>query len=159
MSRRTKAATISGTFVAHTLEMRTSIAWRHLPDDARRILDQLEVEHMEHGGAENGRLVRTYTDFHKGGIRRSSIALAIRQAVALGFLKVTVAGTRSAGVFRAPNFYALTYLNGRRNSHQATDDWRRIVSDDQAHAALQRAAEFKRPETQARSRGARTKAA
>ena len=61
MSRtRRKNNQISGQFVAHSRELRELAAWRALPDNARRILDRLEVEHMRHGGAENGALPCTY---------------------------------------------------------------------------------------------------
>ncbi|GGC70783.1 hypothetical protein [Chelatococcus reniformis] len=148
MSRRTKARTIEGPFVSHSHAMRISPAWRHLPDDARRVLDQLEVEHMEHGGTENGRLIRTYSDFERGGIRRASVALAIRQASALGFLEITASGQRSAAQFRQANFYRLTYVIGRAPSPPPTNDWRRIASDTAAAAALSQAAGKRRHDTQ-----------
>jgi hypothetical protein len=48
--------------------MRSSPAWLALPDNARRVLDRLELEHMQHGGAENGVLVVTFDDFERHGI-------------------------------------------------------------------------------------------
>jgi hypothetical protein len=41
-----KRSAIAGAFVAHSLEMRSSPAWMALPDNARRVLDRLELEHM-----------------------------------------------------------------------------------------------------------------
>ena len=114
MSRtRRKNNQLSGQFVAHSRELRESPAWRALPDNARRILDRLEVEHMRHGGAENGALPCTYSDFVAAGVRRASVSLAIRQCVALGFLEVTHRGGRSNAEYRNPSRYRLTYLNGR----------------------------------------------
>jgi len=72
MSKRPKF-NINGPFVSHALEMRRSPAWLYLSDTARRVLDRLEVEHMEHGGAESGSLICTYKDFEKVGIRRASM--------------------------------------------------------------------------------------
>jgi hypothetical protein len=80
-----KRNSILEAFVTHPLSLRLSPAWQALPNNARRILDRLEVEHMQHGGADNGHLPCTYADFEKAGVRRKSIALAIRQCVALGF--------------------------------------------------------------------------
>lgn len=152
MSRKTSAKSIAGPWIYHTLEMRLSPAWRHLPDDSRRFLDALEIEHMEHGGAENGRLIRTYADLRKApgkpGIRKSSIPLAIRQAVALGFVQVTQEGQRSAAQFRNPSTYRLTYVNGRGKAAPRTDDWKRMKTDEQALEALKRAVSTKRQETQ-----------
>ena len=155
MSRKTRSRTIVGAFVAHSLEMRTSPAWRHLPDDARRLLDQLEVEHMAHGGAQNGRLICTYADFHRGGLRRSSISLAIRQAVALGFLKVANSGQRSVAQFRNASWYTLTYLHGRGQSPNPTDDWRRIKTEEAAQSMLAEARDAKRYDTKPRKPKAR----
>jgi hypothetical protein len=93
---------LDGPFVLHSLEMRESAAWRALSDNARRVLDRLEVEHMMHGGAENGGLVCTYDDFKNAGIRRKSISCAIQACVALGFLEVTVKGGLTQRDFRRP---------------------------------------------------------
>jgi hypothetical protein len=77
MARR-RNLDLDGPFVLHSLEMRESAAWHALSDKARRILDRLEVEHMMHGGGENGNLICTYDDFRAVGIRRQSIPHAIR---------------------------------------------------------------------------------
>ena len=43
MSRARPAKSgIAKTFIAHSLELRASPAWRALPDNARRVLDRLE---------------------------------------------------------------------------------------------------------------------
>ena len=52
----------------------------------RRALDRLELEHMDHGGAENGKLPVTYADLEKWGVRPDSIAGAIRALEALGLI-------------------------------------------------------------------------
>ena len=139
-----------GAFVFHTLDMRRSPAWR--PDNARRVLDRLEVEHMEHAGSENGALVCTYSDMAACGIRRASVSLAIRQCVELGFLKVTV-GRRAIAQHRAPSLYRLTYVVGRKTGSlkqdEPTHEWRRIKTDDDARAALAKADCDRNFETQA----------
>lgn len=129
-----------GAFIGHTLEMRRSPAWRALPDTARRVLDRLEVEHMEHAGTENGQLICTYDQF----ARRASVALSIRQLTALGFLQVTEQGRRAIAEVRQPSRYRLTYppvLSRMGNDQiEPTNDWRRITTDEEAAAALERAA-------------------
>jgi hypothetical protein len=158
MSRtRRKNNLIKGQFVAHPRELRESSAWLALPDNARRILDRLEIEHMRHGGAENGTLPCTYSDFVLHGLRRASVSLAIRQCVALGFLEITQRGGRSISEFRNPSRYRLTYTNGRGMSSIVSDEWKRITSADAATAALQRAAEEKNHAAQATRRVANSK--
>ena len=58
-------------FVAHSLDLRRSPAWRALPNNARRVLDRLELEHMDHGDAENGSLQCSYSDFEAAGLHRA----------------------------------------------------------------------------------------
>lgn len=148
MSRRKKKAIHDVAWVSHSLTMRRSEAWRALPDNARRLLDRLELEHMEHGGAENGFLKCTYTAFAAAGIRRPSIALAIRQCEALGFVRVTKRGGRSISDNRWPSEYFVTYLNGRGRSLERSDDWKRISTKEDANRALLRAAGTKNYSTQ-----------
>jgi hypothetical protein len=62
-----------GAFIGHTLEMRRSPAWRALPDTARRVLDRLEVEHMEHAGPQMASLSAPMTSSH-------ALASAARQS-------------------------------------------------------------------------------
>ena len=126
----------AGSWVSHRLTMKESAAWRALPDNARRLLDRLELEHMRHGGSQNGALVCTYDHCAEAGIRRASVALAIRQAVALGFLQITQAGYRTAAEFRAPNLFRLTYVYGRVRNPEPTDEWEAIETDEQATRAL-----------------------
>jgi hypothetical protein len=135
MCRRHKL-NLTGPFVLHSLEMRESPAWRALSDNARRILDRVEVEHMGHGGAENGKLICTYDDFCKAGIRRNSISRAIRECVALGFLEITVLGGLKRADIRRPSNYRLTYVNGRGKSPDPTHDWRKIATSEHAAEAI-----------------------
>lgn len=156
MSKR-KASSIEGPFVARSLAMLESPAWRALPDNARRVLERLECEHMHHGAAENGRLVCTYSDLETVGIRRKSIALAIRQCEALGFLEVTESGGRSISGLRRPSRYRLTYVHNRRAVNERrpalpTHEWRAISTDEEALAALAKATANRNPGTQAKRR-------
>lgn len=133
MKRRSQ---IGGQFIAHRREMRESAAWRALTWNARRVLDRLELEHMAQGGEENGRLICTYAQFKAAGLRGPSIALAINECVALGFLEVTKRGTPSISCTRNPSTYRLTYIHGRGKNGAPSDEWQRIKTDDEAAAAL-----------------------
>ena len=124
-------------FVSLRVSMLRSPAYRVLSLSARRVLDRIGIEHMAHGGAENGKLPVTYEHFAEYGIHKDSIAPAIRECVALGFLEITEPGRAGNAEFRRPALYRLTYLyTGRAN---ATDEWHRIKTDEEAFA-LARAA-------------------
>jgi hypothetical protein len=140
MSSRQRRNKFGQQFIMHPRELRESVAWRYLPDNGRRVLDRLELEHMQHGGLENGALPCTYDDFAEAGIRRPSVALALRQCVALGFLEITQRGGRSRAENRWPSKYRLTYVQGAGKSGMPTHDWNRIKTKDEAEAALRFAA-------------------
>lgn len=124
MSKRRKGpGAIEGQFIAHRVELLESDAWCGLSFAARRILDRLEIEHAHHGGKENGRLVATYADFERFGIRRRSIAEAIRLLVRTGLVEITHTGRGGNAEFRDPSRYRLTYLPTEKAT--STDEWRR----------------------------------
>jgi hypothetical protein len=102
--------------------MLDSPAWRALTPAAKAVLERLEMEYMrDKAGRANGGLVCTYEQFVDHGIRLGSIAGGIRQAIELGFLKITQRGRAYAGAHH-PNYYRLTYLP---TAHaKPTDEWR-----------------------------------
>lgn len=120
---RKKPHAISGQFIAHRVEMLESPAWASLSFAARRCLDRIEIEHANHGAKENGNLPVTYADLEAFGVRRKSIAPAIRQLVQCGFLEVTSKGRGGNAEFRQPSRYRLTYLYTRTGA--PTDEWKR----------------------------------
>ncbi|WP_056195543.1 hypothetical protein [Methylobacterium sp. Leaf123] len=81
-------------FLWLTRDMVESPAWRAMSQNARLVIDRVCVEHMGHGGGQNGFLPVTYDDFENAGIRRGSIRRAIAEALALGFVQMTQKGTR-----------------------------------------------------------------
>jgi len=104
---------------------------------------------MDHGGADNGRLPCTYSDFvTRGPLRRASISFAVRQCVELGFVEVTYKGGRAISEVRKPSLYRLTYVIGRGRSSPPTHDWRHIKTDEEARAAVARAAARRNYDTQ-----------
>jgi hypothetical protein len=136
---RTRRNKLQEVFVPHFRSMLESPAWGALSITARRILDRLELEHLAHGGKENGKLVCTYDDFVKYGARRHSIKLAILQLRQLGFIEVTQWGRQAVGDGRVPSKYRLTYVPTVEPCYQATHEWRRFKYDEQVWVALGKA--------------------
>jgi hypothetical protein len=109
-----------------------SPAWRTLTLSARRVLDRIEIEHLHHGLAENGRLPVTFDDFVRYGIERHGIAPAIRQCEALGFIEITQSGRAGNADFRRPNMFRLTYLPTYHTGESETNEWSRIETMEAA---------------------------
>ena len=122
---------IDGQFNARLIEMIESPAYRVLSLSAHRVMDRIAIELAHHGGNDNGKLPVTYEHFMEYGIDRQAIAPAIRELEALGFVEVTQRGRPSAGEFRWPNLFRLTWINSKSSNHP-THEWRRIVSLDAA---------------------------
>lgn len=114
---------INGQFVPHRAAMLKSLAWSELGLCARRILDRLEIEHLDHGGKENGQLEVSYQQFEDFGIGRRHLIRALHELKAHGFIRST-RGKPAKGQFRAPNLYSITYLP--IGNAAPTDDWKRF---------------------------------
>jgi hypothetical protein len=112
--------------------MLESPAWRVLSLSARRVLDRIAIELRHHGGYEENGLCVTHTDFQQYGIHHHAIAPAIREAVALGFLRIARQGRGGNSEFRRSTLYRLTYVN--TNDNEPTHEWKRIKSLDEAQA-------------------------
>jgi len=123
--------------------MLESPAFRVLSLSAHRVLARIEIELATHGGKENGKLPVTYDDFEKYGIHRHAISSAIREAVALGFIELTVHGCAGNAEHRAPNIFRLTYRPSTGRQGDGTHEWRRIKTIEEAEpiAKLARASE------------------
>src|SRR5262245_12119276 len=130
MKRRNR---ISGQFSTRLIEMLESPAYRELSQSAHRIISRIEIELGHHGGNDNGKLPVTYEDFVEYGVHRHSIAPAIREAAALGFIEVTKRGRGGNAECREPSLYRLTFAHDR-NTRQSppTHDWRKIKTVDEA---------------------------
>jgi hypothetical protein len=124
---------LSGQFRAHLIEMLESPAWRALSLSARRIVDRIEIELAHHGGNDNGKLPVTYEDFVEYGISLRLVAPAMREAEALGFIRITEHGRGGNADHRQPNLFFLTSVNGRDSRAQPpTHDWRKIKTIEEA---------------------------
>jgi len=118
----------------YTVEMMRSDAWHDMSVNARRMLDLLELEHLAHGGFENGNLVMTYDQFVAGSIRRGSIFATIAELERLGWIEVTRGGYR--GFARSWHHrFRLTHRRTRIRPEvgmpyliEGTHDWRRYRS-------------------------------
>ena len=137
MSKRRNA--IKGQFVPHTLAMLESPAYRVLSRAAHMVLARIQIEHMRHGGVENGNLPVTYDNFVDYGIHRHAISPAIRELEALGFIEITQRGRAGNREFRSPSKYRLTYRNAKGAWGDGTHEWRWINSLEQAEEIARRA--------------------
>jgi hypothetical protein len=116
---------ISEQFVYYTREMIGSPAYRALSLQARKVLRRLELEHMAHGGQDNGKLPCRYHDFIKYGCRRNGLSAALIEVEALGFAKTMTLGTRAFGnVPGKASTFLLTYLPTA--DAPATNDWKKF---------------------------------
>ena len=127
------------------LSLLLSPAWRVLNLNARRVLDRIVIEHLNHGGQDNGKLPVTYDDFVKYGVRRHAIKSALNELTALKFIKITRLGSHGNAEFRQPTLYELTMfpkkseLSGQQ-AIPATNGWRRYELLEHAKQERQRQA-------------------
>jgi len=126
-----------------TRAMLESPAWAALSIHARRIIDRVLVEHMAHGGTQNGALPVSYADIEALGIRRNRIASAIAEAVALGFLdhrRGRAAGGSAKGHVQV---FRLTWLR-TGDGEPATNRWKALdaaEAQEKAAAAKEKSAD------------------
>jgi hypothetical protein len=144
MRRRNR---ISGQWSPRLIEMLESPAYRQLSLSAHRVISRIEIELAHHGGNDNGKLPVTYEDFIEYGVHRHSIAPAIREAIALGFIEVTKRGRGGNAESREPSLYRLTFAHDR-NSRQSppAHDWRKVKTAEEAAMAAECARAASRPE-------------
>jgi hypothetical protein len=141
-------------FVMHTIEMLESAAYRALSVSGHRVLARIEIEHGYHGGKENGRLPVTFDDFEEYGISPKSVAPALREVQALGFVNVTTRGRPSKSDFgRHPNCFSLTYLPGPPPKYAGpTNEWKQYQTLEDALRIARDARAAKDERAVARSR-------
>jgi hypothetical protein len=130
-----KRGTISGRppedepWVWLTREMLQSTIWGALGIAARRTLDALLLEHMSHGGKENGNLAVTYRQLEAFGVSKNDIRRGLAELQVCGFIRLVKQGYRVTGGGE-PSRYAVTWLVtflGKPNAENATDDWREVL--------------------------------
>ena len=109
-----------------TGELINSLAWRSMSVNCRKLIDRLLLEHCNHSGLENGRLVCTYKDFQDYGLTRNKIRPAIEEADFLGLVK----HQRGERVFakNQPNSYRITFY-GTSEARDPTNELKRITKE------------------------------
>jgi hypothetical protein len=101
-----------------------------------KVIVRIALEHLKHGGVENGLLPVTYRDFVKCGVRRNAVRQALLIAVHLGWVDKTSTGEVPwHGDIRSPSTFALTWLP-QHSGAPASNRWTRIKSDADAKAAI-----------------------
>jgi hypothetical protein len=137
---------ISGQFAARLIEMLESPAYRALSASGHKIISRIEIELAHHGGNDNGRLPVTTNDFVEYGMHRTSVAPAIREAEALGFIRLTERGRGGNAEYGRPNLFFLTFAQSRDSGkHPPTHDWRSLTTLEEAEEAAQSARNNKDP--------------
>jgi hypothetical protein len=129
MSKSKKSWSPVPPYITRSREFNMSEAYRGLGSAELYVLSRLEGEHMGHRGKDNGRLICTYDDFEAYGIRRPSIAPALRKLQSRGLIAITQRGRRDA--MHNPHHYRLTYLptSDGDNLIAPTDEWRRYRAE------------------------------
>lgn len=75
-----------------TRSMIESEAFRKMGINTRRLIDFLLIEHLAHGGTENGNLKAPYNQLQEFGMTRRLIRGSIKEAELLGFIDVVRGG-------------------------------------------------------------------
>jgi hypothetical protein len=101
----------------------TSIANAALNKPIRKLLEALENINIMGGGKLNGRLTPTTRVLERRGVRRMSIAAAVRGAEVLGVLRVKRGSYDRKAKRMRQTAYRLTYIPAW-NAAEATDEWR-----------------------------------
>lgn len=131
-------------FVRIKYSMKESPAWKALTLSARRVLDRIEIEFGKNKGQPeaNGEIIVTHANFAVYGVGRNEIGPAIRELVALGFVRITRAGVAGNADQRLPTLFLLTYQpNG--SAQYVEDGWKRIKTDEEAESVAKAARERK----------------
>jgi hypothetical protein len=115
--------------------MLSSLAWRSLSANGRRLIDFLLVEHCNHAGQENGRLMATHQQLRTYGLTADCIRSAIEECAALGFLRYERGG-RWASTNR-PSVYRLTFYADHTGS-PASNEWKAVSTRMENAAKAQR---------------------
>ena len=70
-----------------TTELLLSEAWRSMSINCYKLIFHLLIEHSNHAGRENGRLLSTYGQLQNYGLTRNKIRAVIEEAEFLGLIK------------------------------------------------------------------------
>ncbi len=113
-------------WVPHRLELYLSPSWVGAPRPLKVMLERLEIEHMRHGGFNNGELFVSYRQFVEHGISRKSIRRTQQLGVALGLMAVRYDEAEGSDI-RPPNAYLITYLPVKGKA--PSDEWKSVPKE------------------------------
>jgi hypothetical protein len=120
-----------GNWIPHRLALLESPAWRRRPKGVQKLLERIEIEHLHHGGAENGNLIVTYEQVvSECKVSRKDISRTIATAVGLGLLRVAQ-NDEWIGDIKQPNRFTLTYLPAA-GARAPTDEWATVSAEEVA---------------------------
>ncbi|MCZ7488518.1 hypothetical protein [Rhizobium rhizogenes] len=115
-------------FVPYRLEMLLSPAWQSCPRPLHKVIERLCIEHLRHGGQNNGHLHVAYTQFKDYGISKKSILSTLELGEKLGFLEVIRGEGVVSGDIRPANTYRLTFVPAK-GKHNPTDEWQTVTKE------------------------------
>ena len=95
---------IGDTFVPLTRTLLENPKYRALGINARRLIDFLALEHLQHGGAQNGYLLAPRRQLEHAGIGARHVSRAIAEVEKAGLVTV------KRGTGKRLSTYALTWL-------------------------------------------------
>ena len=85
---------------------------------------------LKHFGRSLGRYLAQIADFESFGIRRSSVAAALRELENAGFIETTLKGRGGNADFRKASKYRLTFVTAKGQT-APTDEWRNAPTPPQ----------------------------
>lgn len=119
------------TFVMLSRELLASEAWQSRSINCRRLVNYLMIEHLSHGGYENGHLTATFDDLVAFGITRRLIHRTFDEIERLGLAEVERGGRRGF-CENYLNKFRLTFLKdkvvnewGHTYTRSPTNEWKR----------------------------------
>jgi len=107
--------------------MLNSPAWRAMSANTRKLIDFLLIEHSNHAGYENGRLIATHSQLAEYGLTPCLICEAIDEAESLGLIRAVRGGRRNLS--NQPSTFRLTWI-GDRDGAPATNEWKGVTIED-----------------------------
>jgi hypothetical protein len=131
--------------------MLISPSWRHAPRPLLRMIERLEIEHLRHGGFENGNLYVSYKQFVMAGISKRSIKPTMELGKALGLMDYRQ-DEEPSGDIRPPNAYRLTYVL-EKGKKVPSDEWK-AVTDERAKQLVEQYKQAEKTSAKAKGREA-----
>lgn len=108
------------------LELLLSPSWQHCPRPLARVIERLCIEHLRHGGQNNGELFVAYTQFQAYGVSKKSILRTLELGEKLGLIQVMREDGVIKGDIRPANGYRLTFVP-EKGKPNPTDEWKTVT--------------------------------